>query len=126
MALTIVLDTSPLSIVTKRRGLEEADACCKWIMECKDAGHRILAPVVAYYEVARELTRIDNQFAWARLNHFCEVPGCCLPLEDSAIRLGVNLWAKARNKGLATADPKELDCDVLIVAQALILGIIML
>lgn len=29
------------------------------------------------------------------------------------------LWAQARNLGTPTADPKELDCDVLIAAQAL-------
>ena len=33
--------------------------------------------------------------------------------------MAANLWAQARNTGTATADPKELDCDVLIAAQAL-------
>jgi predicted nucleic acid-binding protein len=42
-----------------------------------------------------------------------------VPLHDSALRLAANLWANARNAGTPTADPKELDCDVLIAAQAL-------
>jgi len=35
------------------------------------------------------------------------------------LRLASNLWAQARNAGTPTADPKELDCDVMIAAQAL-------
>jgi hypothetical protein len=46
-----------------------------------------------------------------------------LPLSDSALRLGARLWARARNSGTMTADPKELDADVLIAAQALDQGL---
>ena len=45
-----------------------------------------------------------------------------LPLSDAALRLAATLWAQARRAGTPTADPKELDCDVLIAAQALTLG----
>jgi hypothetical protein len=40
-----------------------------------------------------------------------------------ALRLAAKLWAQARNAGIPTADPKELDCDVLIAAQALSLDV---
>jgi len=123
MPLTIVLDTSPLGTVTKRRGVAEADACRQWVADCHRAGHTILAPAIAYYEVARELERAGNTTGLMRLDAFCSVPGCYLPLTDSALRLAVKLWAKARNAGTPTADPKELDGDVLICAQALDLGL---
>ena len=45
--------------------------------------------------------------------------GRYVPLTDSALRLASILWAQARNAGTPTADPKEIDCDVLIAAQAL-------
>ncbi len=124
MALTIVLDTSPLSTVTKRQGVAEADVCRQWVSDCRRAGHRVIAPAIAYYEVARELERMGNTFGIARLDAFCAVPGCYLPFTDTALRLAVKLWAQARNAGTPPADPKELDCDVLIAAQALSLGIL--
>jgi len=104
MALTIVLDTSPLSTVTKRQGVAEADACRRWVVDCRRAGHQVLAPGIA------------------RLDAFCAVPGCYVSFTDAALRLAVKLRAQARNAGTPPADPKELDCDVLIASQALNLG----
>jgi predicted nucleic acid-binding protein len=123
MPLSIVLDTSPVGTISKRKGVPEADACRKWVADCRRAGHQIIVPAIAYYEVARELERVGNTSAILRLDAFCSVPGGYLPLSDSAIRLAVKLWAQARNSGTPTADPKELDCDVLIAAQALDLGL---
>lgn len=123
MALTIVLDTSPLSTVTKRQGVAEADACRQWVADCRRAGHLIVSPAIAYYEVARELERMGNTAGILRLDIFCSVPGCYLPFTDTALHLAVKLWAQARNAGTPPADPKELDCDVLIASQALTLGV---
>ena len=123
MSLTIVLDSSPLSTATRRVGIPEADACRRWIVECRRAGHGVVAPAIAYYEVARELERAGNQTGIQRLDGFCSQSGSYLPFTDSALKLAVTLWAQARNRGMPTADPKELDCDVLIAAQTLDLGL---
>jgi hypothetical protein len=40
-------------------------------------------------------------------------------LTDEALRFGCQLWARARSTVTPTADPRELDCDVLLAAQAL-------
>jgi hypothetical protein len=45
-----------------------------------------------------------------------------LPISDSALRLASKVWAQARTKGTTTADPKELDGDVLIAAQTIDMG----
>ncbi len=123
MSPTIFLDTSPLGVVTKRKGIADAGDCRAWIADCRRAGCHIVVPAVARYKVARELLRLNNMTGLARLDAFCGIPGCYLPISDSALRLAAELWAQSRGRGTSTADPKELDCDVLICAQALDMGI---
>jgi hypothetical protein len=110
--------------VTKRRGVSDAEACRVWIAGCIRKGTSVVVPAIAYYEVRRELERMKNTTGITRLDEFCEaVPGRYLPLSDTALRLGCRLWARARQTGVPTADPNELDCAVLIAAQALDLGL---
>jgi predicted nucleic acid-binding protein len=111
-------------MVTKRRGVPEAEACRAWVARCLRQGARILVPAIAYYEVCRELERMRNATGLARVEAFCNVvPGRYLPLSDAALRLGCRLWAQARHAGTPTAAPSELDCDVLLAAQALTLDV---
>jgi predicted nucleic acid-binding protein len=95
-----------------------------WAVAMRRAGHRFIVPAIADYEVRRELERAGKVNGLAELDAWNNVvPDRYLPLSDSALRLGSKLWARARNAGTATADPRELDGDVLISAQALDLGI---
>lgn len=124
MSRVILLDAGPLGIVTKRRGVPDAEACRAWVARCLQQGALVLVPAIAYYEVRRELERIPNATGLARLEAFCSVvPGRYVPLSDPALRLGCRLWAQARNAGTPTAAPSELDCDVLLAAQALTLDV---
>ena len=124
MSRVILLDAGPLGIVTKRRGVPDAEACRAWVTHCLRQGARIFVPAIAYYEVCRELERMRNTMGLARVAAFCSaVPGRYLPLSDAALRLGCRLWAQARRAGTPTAAPSELDCDVLLAAQALTLEV---
>ena len=72
----------------------------------------------------RELVRAGKMHGLARLNAFnAAEPDRFLSVTDTALLLGADLWARSRNAGTATADPKELDADVLIAAQVLDLGL---
>src|SRR5439155_21259706 len=47
-----------------------------------------------------------------------------LPIKTRTMRKAAELWAQARREGKPTADLKELDCDVILAAQAIEVGAI--
>ena len=120
MSLYIVLDTGPLGLITNpnRRGL--TIEILRWVADHLRDGAIFLVPAVADYEVRRELVRAGRTAGVAALDQWNAVPeDRYLVLTDFAIKRAAELWAQVRNQGLVTADPKELDCDALIAAQAL-------
>jgi predicted nucleic acid-binding protein len=83
----------------------------------------VIVPAIVYYELKRELLRAKKTFGVARLDAFIAASaGRYLPLSDEALRLAADLWARSRQEGQPTADPKALDIDVIIAAQALSLA----
>jgi predicted nucleic acid-binding protein len=89
MSRVILLDAGPLGMVTKRRGVPDAEVCRAWVARCLRQGAHILVPAIAYYEVCRELERMRNTTGLARVEAFCSaVPSRYLPLSDAALRLG--------------------------------------
>jgi predicted nucleic acid-binding protein len=96
----------------------------RWALDIMAAGHRLVVPAIADYEVRRELERVGQRRGLAQLDAFNAARSDrYLALTDDALRLAAKLWAQARNAGMPTADPKELDCDVLIAAQALTMSV---
>ncbi len=124
MSLTVFLDAGPLGLITNPKKTPITIAVAQWVFDMEAAGHRFLVPAIADYEVRRELVRVGKATGIARLNAFnAAEPDRFLSVTNTALILGADLWARARNAGTATADPKELDGDVLIAAQALDMGL---
>ena len=123
MKTVIVLDSGPLGLLMQRRGLPVADACRAWLAHRMLAGARFLVPEIADYELRRELLRLGLAPALARLDAFnAALPDRYLPLDTAAIRRAAELWADVRRRGLPSADPKELDGDVIIADQVITSG----
>ncbi len=124
MSLVIFLDAGPLGLATNPTLSAEVLAIHDWLDNVLAAGHRIVVPAVADYEVRRELERLEKRRGLARLDAFnAAEPDRYLLLSDDALRLAATLWARARRRGTPTADPRELDCDVILAAQALTLSV---
>ena len=122
MPKSIVLDSTPLGVLTQRAGKPVADACRKWLASCLAAGSRVYVPEIADYEVRRELLRANKTAGIARLDAMKRTARY-LPITTDAMILAAQLWAQARQQGAPTADPQALDGDVILAAQALTLGV---
>jgi hypothetical protein len=119
----IVLDETPLSLITMKSGHAQGDACKAWYAALDAAGHRFYVPGIADYELRRELIRSGKRTSIVRLDAFnsAEVDRY-LSLTTGQVRFAAQLWATARNAGSAGASDAALDGDVPIAAQALTLA----
>jgi hypothetical protein len=110
MRKIIGLDTTPLGIVTNPKKPKITQTAVEWVADLERAGHKIIVPAIADFELRRELVRAGNVDGVASLDTFNQVlPDRYLPLTDSALKRGADLWAQARNRGVLPADPKELN-----------------
>jgi len=65
------------------------------------AGHRLIVPAIADYEVRRELERVGRRQGLAQLDAFTTARADrYLALSDQALRLAAQLWGQARNAGI--------------------------
>ncbi len=120
MSSVLFLDSGPLGLATQRPGKPGAARCRQWLVDCLAQGRTIYVPEIADYEVRRELQRVGAAAGLAQLDALSRQL-CYLPLTTTAMRLAAELWGQARNSGWATADPKAIDGDVILAAQALTL-----
>lgn len=123
--MILLLDTFPTSSVAKRPGKTPtlSDQCREWVEGCEAAGHTVLVPAIAYYEVLRELEQRRAAAQIQRLREFCLHPSRFIPLTTAHLETAARLWGEVRRAGLPTASDDALDGDVLLAAQALSLGL---
>jgi predicted nucleic acid-binding protein len=115
--MIVALDASPLSLLTQRKGVAEADACRAWADSLVLAGVRFVIPAISDYEVRRELIRSGKAMSVKRLDALrTNAAFQFLSITDDVLIQAAFLWADARRRGLPTAAASELDCDVVMVA----------
>lgn len=124
MSRYLLVDSGPLGLVTQPRLSPEVVAINRWLIGCLSSGDAVLVPAIIYYELRRELLRARKASGLARLDAFVQIdPNRYLALTDEALRLAAELWAKARQQGRPTSPALDLDIDVILAAQALVLGV---
>jgi predicted nucleic acid-binding protein len=120
MSRLIVLDSGPLGMVTNPKAKGVPLACQQWLKSLLLRGERVAIPEIADYEVRRELLRAGLLRSVRRLDDLKQTLEY-IPIQTDAMLLAANLWAEARQTGQPTADPKALDGDVILSAQARLL-----
>lgn len=120
MSRIILLDASPLGIVSNPRFSPQSLACHQWAKERLATGAQIVIPEIADYEVRRELLRANKTHSLARLNALKSALGY-LPITTNVMLRAAELWAQARNMGKPTASDQALDADMILAAQAALL-----
>jgi predicted nucleic acid-binding protein len=118
----IFLDSSPLGLISRPAKSPQVIAIVDWATDCLAAGHEIYIPEVIHYEIRRELIRAKKSSGLRRLERL-KSAFRYVPINTAAMTLAADLWAKSRQSGFTTGDPKKLDIDVILAAQALTLGV---
>jgi predicted nucleic acid-binding protein len=114
----IVLDTHPLSLLCHpNRKLTVVVQIEGWLVAHWAAGTAVYIAEIADYEVRRELFRARKARSIRRLDAL-QGRLTYLALDTATMRRAAEMWAVAHMQGTPTADPKEIDADVILAAQA--------
>ncbi len=89
-----------------------------WLSRLLDGGRVIYLPEMADFEVRRNLILENLRGSLANLDDLANVV-TYLPIVTADMRLAAELWAKARKAGRSVGDPRELNADVILAAQAI-------
>jgi predicted nucleic acid-binding protein len=119
MSRIVLLDTGPLGMIVHPR---KNPAVVSWLGGLLQSGVRVIVPEIADYELRRELLRLGSDKSIERLNALKNTLDY-LPLTTSTMLKAAELWAEARRQGQPTADNKALDGDMILCAQAAIIGV---
>ncbi|MCW3094549.1 MAG: hypothetical protein JWL77_167 [Chthonomonadaceae bacterium] len=96
MRRTVFLDTGPLGILTNPKRPPETVAALNWAVDMMVAGHRIIVPAIADYEVRRELERAGKKNGIAALDAWNSAyPDRYLP----SIRFCLTAWREVMGTG---------------------------
>jgi predicted nucleic acid-binding protein len=116
-----MLDSGPLGMISHPRPNREI---VDWLKAKLQDGVEVLVPEIADYEVRRELIRFGKTKSVKRLDELKTLL-TYIPLDTNTMLRAAHFWAQVRNMGKPTADPKALDGDVILAAQAERTGAVM-
>lgn len=118
MSRIVILDSGPLGMATNPKTSSAICQECKlWLDDLPLKGYEVMLPEIADYEVRRELLRANKLAGIKRLDQLKSAI-TYRPITTEVMLKAAELWATTRKRGRPTADPKALDGDVILAAQA--------
>jgi len=88
-----------------------------WFQRELQEGTEICLPEISDYEVRRGYLHKDLHVRLERLDQLKRIT-TYLPINTAIMKQAAHFWAQSKKRGHPTADPKELDADVILAAQA--------
>lgn len=110
-----MLDAGPLGLLARRKPRSDV---IEWFRAVAASRTSVIVPEVADYEVRREFLLAGLKGSLEVLDRL-KASLTYAPITTDVMLRAAELWADARRRGRPTADPRELDCDVILAAQAL-------
>jgi hypothetical protein len=111
----VLLDSGPLGLLVHPQRGQPLEV---WIRDHARAGTLVVMPAITYYELRRELVRMNRAAAVAHLDGFARSLAHAEVTTAVLVRAS-ELWAEARRRGRPTADDRALDVDMILAATAL-------
>jgi predicted nucleic acid-binding protein len=121
-----LLDTGILGKLCHPSAVENVPVA-NWLRSVLGTGDRVVVPEIADYELRRKLLHLarkngeDEAQKTRRLDELARRFEFAHVTEEDW-RAAATLWADSRIQGFPTADPKALDGDTILAAQATRLG----
>lgn len=121
--MIVLLDSDVLGMATNPKGTPENVACATWVKELILRGNEVRVPDIIDYELRRGLlwnakrSGVQTTKGIKRLDDLRKTVGH-LPLDTETMMLASDLWAETMFSGRPIADPKALNADVILAAQA--------
>jgi predicted nucleic acid-binding protein len=121
MTPIILLDSTPVGLITNPKATPQAIECQQWLSSLLDRQYHVVLPEIIDYEVRRELLRANKINSIRRLD-ILKSELTYLPITTEVMLKAAEMWAQIRQQGKPTANNQALDGDVILAAQALLLA----
>jgi predicted nucleic acid-binding protein len=123
--MKILLDTGILGELCHPSDAQSQPAM-NWVTEALARNAEVILPEICDYELRRKLLHLirkgqSKQRSIDRLDELGKLLDY-LPLDTDTMLRAAELWADARSRGLPTAPDHSLDGDVILAAQTLEVG----
>jgi predicted nucleic acid-binding protein len=120
MIRAVMLDSGPLGRLTHADYSRNREHRA-WLAALLDREVAVFLPEIADYEIRRNLIVENLTGSLANLDALPSLV-TYVPITTADMRKAAELWAKSRKTGRSVGDPRELNADVILAAQAIRLG----
>jgi predicted nucleic acid-binding protein len=119
MTHLLVLDASVVGAITNPKQTNAIVRDCQsWFRRSLTRQSIFVLPEIADYEIRRELLRGKKINGLKKLDELKSAI-YYYPIDSEIMLTAAQLWAESRQRGMPTADARELDGDVILAAQAI-------